>query len=512
MSRPDERGGRTSCRKQPMPIRRTATPLKVRIILGLAAFAILSALILTRPIGTLQDFDQPFYMTIAYDLDRWGVFSNGIYADMESATDTDSSTRPPPGAFFGPVYPVLIYAAMKLDPRFASAVRCSVSADRDDRDYTTCEAYELPVRLVNALLLAGAIVAVATTAEVIFLQGSVFLLTGAFALAAIACEAWILSFMMTEATIFSIYSFFALGNVLAWRTGRMRYFVLSGALLGLLCLTKASFLLFFPLVLGLGAIYLYRLAEPRPPYRLWHLLAFSLAFGCLIGGWMTRNLVSIGKFAFTEEYGSGVLIERFSFNRMTVREFIQAFPYCTPGLGDLVFDHVHGTDSMHRFVEATPGSFFHIGRGRRDALQDKYQRLDPLIYGIVRDEMRSNWWRHLLVSIPLAWCGMWAGWIVSLLLFPLFACACLRLLRSGQPLFLLYAVPPFINLGLDAVIANGNTRYNLILIGPYAIGAAFIVSSGLEGGRWRRLLRGPKSSSALSATALAGEDSASSTA
>ena len=51
-------------------------------------------------------------------------------------------------------------------------------------------------------------------------------------------------------------------------------------------------------------------------------------------------------------------------------------------------------------------------------------RLDPRIADIVLDEMRANWWRHLLVSIPLGWCGMRVGWLWSLLLVPLFGWVC----------------------------------------------------------------------------------------
>jgi 4-amino-4-deoxy-L-arabinose transferase-like glycosyltransferase len=486
----------------------TATPLKYRIGLGLIAFALMSGLILSRPVYTLQDYDQPFYITVAYDLYRWGTFSNGIIADSESATDTDSHTRPPPGMFFGPVYPVLVYAAMKLDPRFAKAVSCSVEADRDDRDYSTCDRYELPMRLLNALLLAIAVVALAATAEIIFRRRAVFMLTGALALAAIACEAQIFSYVMTEGTIFALYSVFALATVLAWKTGRTRHFLFSGVLLGLLCLTKPSFLIFFPLVFVLGALYLGWLVKPRPLHTWRNLLVFALAFGCLIGAWMTRNYVTVGKFALTEEYGAAALVERFAYNDMSVREFFQAFPYCTPGLGELAFDQVKGTDSMHRFVYWTKGSFFQMGRDRRDALIDKYQRLDPLIGGIVLQELRSDWWKHLLVTIPLVWCGLWVGWLAALLLVPLFVWATIRAVRDREPLFLLYALPPIVNLGLDGLIGNGATRYNLILIGPYAIGAASLISLWLEGGHWRWQSPAPTPLSAPSAPAVSDAGSA----
>ena len=104
---------------------------------------------------------------------------------------------------------------MKVDPRFAKAVRCSVAADRDDRDDPICERYERPMRLLNAFLLAIAVVALASAAELIFMESSVSLLTGVLALAAVACEAGIFSYIMTEATIFSIYAF--LRSSMCWR-------------------------------------------------------------------------------------------------------------------------------------------------------------------------------------------------------------------------------------------------------------------------------------------------------
>jgi hypothetical protein len=101
--------------------------------------------------------------------------------------------------------------------------------------------------------------------------------------------------------------------------------------------------------------------------------------------------------------------------------------------------------------------------------------------------MRTNWWRHLLVSIPLAWCGMWAGWIVALALLPLFACASVQAIRKREPVLLLYAAPAIMMLGLHAAVANHYTRYNLILIGPAAIGAAWMISAWLQHARLRWL-------------------------
>jgi hypothetical protein len=488
-----------------MADRRSHAPLKIRISVGLFSFMVICGLILTRPIATLQDFDQPLYITIAYDLDRYGTFSNGIYADAESDTDMDSTTRPPAGMFYGPIYPMLVYAAMQLDPRFGAAVRCSVAADRDDRDDPTCDRYELPMRLLNAFMLAIAIMVIASAGEFLFPTGLTFLLGAAAALVAVACESVIFSYIMTEATIFCFYSLFAFFSVRAWKSGCTAHYLLAGVWLGLLCLTKPSFLIQFPLALLLGALVLARSGR-KPMDVLKPLLAFSITCGCLVGGWMARNAISVGKLGFTEEYGSAALIERFAYNTMSVREYFQAFPYCMPGLSELAFDKEGANDSMHRFVYSTSGSFFHLGRDRRNNLLDEYGRIDPLISGIARDEMRSNWWRHLLVSIPLAWCGLWAGWIASLFLVPLYVWACLRALRERPPMFLFYALPALLNLALDGLIGNHSTRYNLILIGPYAIGAASLVTMRLDRGRWWWPFRAPASLSTPSASAASSSD------
>jgi hypothetical protein len=214
------------------------------------------------------------------------------------------------------------------------------------------------------------------------------------------------------------------------------------------------------------------------------LLAFAVACLIVIGPWAARNHFSVGKWGLTEEYGSGLLIERFAYNDMTAREFMLAFPYCMPGIGDIAFDKVEGNDSMHRFVYHTRDSFFEVGCGRRNMLMNEYGRLDPLMAGIVLDEIRANWWRYLLVSIAIGWCGMWIGWLWSLILIPLFGWACVQATRQA-PLLLLYAAPAVVMLGLHVSVAGPDTRYNLILIGPFSVGAAWIISTSLRNGRLR---------------------------
>jgi hypothetical protein len=437
--------------------------------------------ILVRPDWKLRDFDQVFYVTIAYDLDRYGVFSDGIFDPV------DSSVQPAqPGMFFGPVFPAMVFAAMKLDYRFAEAVHCSVDSNRGHRDESACDAYEAPIRIMNAILLAIGAAAIGFTAELIFRRTPwTFVVADLLATAAVANESHILSFVMTESAIIVIYSVFAWTLMWAVMRPAIIRFAVAGAILGLLTLTKPSFAALLPAAFAIVFGFGYWITKLSRNLIGRQCLVLAIAFACIVTPWMVRNYVSVGKFGLTKEYASAALVERFAYNDMTAQEFVLAFPYCTPGIGDVLFDKIYGSDAMHRFMFHTRGSFFHSGRERRDVLLEQNGQIDPLIGQLVRDEMAKNWWRYLLVNIPLAWCGMWPGGIVALLLLPLFVVSLLRAARAREPGLIFYAAPAILMLALHAAVGNHYTRYNLILIGPYSVGAAWIICSAPLYGRLR---------------------------
>src|SRR4249919_1281075 len=135
----------------------------VRTVFGLLVFAVLATAIMSRPAKWLGDFDQSFYLTIAYDLNHHGVFSNGVFDKVNSTVAV-----PPPGIFFGPIYPWLIVAATKVDDRFAKAVDCSVQDTNKVHDSSDCDAYARPMLIIHAAFLALGVLAVAFAAEFIF--------------------------------------------------------------------------------------------------------------------------------------------------------------------------------------------------------------------------------------------------------------------------------------------------------------------------------------------------------
>jgi hypothetical protein len=459
-----------------------------RIAFGILIFAALAAAILARPEKWLTDFDQAFYLTIAYDLNHHGVFSNGVFDDVDSTRE-----RPPPGLFFAPLYPALIVAVTWLDPRFRRAVDCVIEFRPKAEDRSECEVYATSMLLVHALLLAIGVLAIARAAETIFDNRGLFWLTGALATGALIPDADLFSFVMTESRTFCLYGVASLAMVLALKRPGIANTVATGVLFGLLCLTRASFLALAPVVLALIAINGRWIAKTAWRAIATQCLVFAVAFAAVVGPWIVRNGVSAGKWAMSEEYGSAAIIERFAYDDITWREFLLAFPYCLPEIGEPIVDRIFGPQAMERFVYYSPQSFFHVGRAHREELKAANGRLDPLIGGLIRDEMRERGWWYIAVAIPLGWCGMWVGGYLGLLLVPAFAWAAVAAARRGRPLFLLYPVPPFVMLGLHALLANHYTRYNLILIGPFCAGAAWIMASvaARVRSRWRARGRAP---------------------
>ncbi|HWM47392.1 MAG TPA: hypothetical protein VNR11_10820 [Xanthobacteraceae bacterium] len=450
---------------------RAARSLIARVAFGLAVFATLTVAIFAWMPKTLFDFDASHYTSIAYDLDRYAVFSNGLFDDVDSTL-----AEPPPGMFFGPVYPAIVAAAMQVDPRFKAAVECWVNADARKEDGTRqCERYATPMLVIHAVFLALGVMAIARTGELMFRSEWVFWAGGSLAALGLVFESELFSFVMTESVTFGLYAVFSLACVLAWRSQRPRDALVAGLALGVLILHRPSFQVLVPA----GALlFLIAAWRKRPSLAFARRRVAAFAFGSLlvVAPWVARNYTVLDKFGLTEEYGAATIIERLAFNDMTAHEFVLAFPYCLPGIGPPLVDGIFGKQAMHRFTWYEPDSFFTVGRTRRGALVQAHGSLDAVVGTVLRHELGSGWPAHVLSSVPLGWCGLWAGGIAALLLAPAFVLALWRAARRGEMVFLLYAVPALTMLALHAALANHYTRYNLALIGPSAIGTAWVLA------------------------------------
>lgn len=209
--------------------------------------------------------------------------------------------------------------------------------------------------------------------------------------------------------------------------------LLAGAVFGALVLTKASgayiALLLIPLVpLWLGV-------SRRRALRLG--LCVGLGFGLAVLPWMGRNLLEFGKPAIARGGGT-VLLIRSVYDRMNPEEFRGAFyAYAPEKLREEVFEKRLGYSPdllqcggpLERLVRDLPCDEESMEQGRHEELRGFYQtgkrKLPVQLYQQARDSgfqgnredlirraaierIQAAPLRHLMVSLPLSWRGMWS--------------------------------------------------------------------------------------------------------
>jgi hypothetical protein len=449
----------------------------VTLLVAAVVFGFLAATLLTREPPPIEGFDQSFYYTIAYDLDRHHTYTNGIFGPSGSETEA-----PPPGMFFMPLYPTLVWAVMQVDGRYKAAIACANQVRYHRPDYTPCPPYSRPMMIVHALLLTIGVMAVGFAARLLIASPWALPVTAGIAALGVYSHATLFSYMMTESLAFCLYSLSTLAFLLAVRRGAARDFALTGVATALLVLARPSFLVLGPLFILMFLAQRWPLRrDPIPAARI---AVFAVCFGLTLLPWQVRNSISVGKFALTEEYGPQQIVERFGYNKMTLREGLMAFPAALPQIGVSLTAKLFGTEGMRRFGWSEPDGFYVSGMERRHRLLAEHGRIGPIIVPLVLAELRENWWRWILTTIPIAWCGLWVGQTWGLLLIPLFAGVAVVAIRRRHALFLTYAIPALAMGLVHGAVANHNVRYNIGFIGPISVAAAYVVL--LAASRWRR--------------------------
>lgn len=435
----------------------------------ICVFVVLAGTLLSRDPPNITESDQVFYHSIAYDLDRYGVFSNGVWGPA------GRDTQPPPaGMMYMPLYPALVWLGMKLDPRLAAAVTCANQARQHPTVQQTCDAYTRPMMWIHALLLSIGVIAVAVAGAMIVPGAWVFPLTAIIAAAGVYSHAGLFSFMMTEALTFCLYSLAMLAFIAAIKTPRPLFFALSGAALALLVLDRPSFIILAPLLPALVMFKYWSRGAVRA--LLAKSLVFLICFEAVLLPWQARNYLSVGKFGLSEEYGAFNIVVRFGYNQMTLAGGLIGFPAALPQIGLPLTRALFGEDAPRALGWGwNEDSLYGAGGRRAFALRGEYGRLDPVIAHVVIEELRTNWWRYLLTTIPIAWTSMWVGQTWGLILIPIFAFVLFYQVRRRETLLLYYSAPALTMILAHAAFANHAVRFNIGFIGPVSVAAAYFL-------------------------------------
>lgn len=429
------------------------------------------------PPGELRSFDQPVYLSIAYDLIHLHRFTNGTEWDTPHADPSRSS-----GMVRTPLYPAFLAATALLDPAFNQSLSCFVErADAPDCSRRAPLPRSLQFLMTAAVYLMLWRIAVRAT-------GSVRIGWLSLGLALMTAPALISTadgLMAETLTLFLTTAATAAAVEAAKSRRPIAWLLVSGAMVGLAGLTRPLFVYLLPLM-AIAACLVIICRRDR-----WRGMAMLAAF--LLGGaavtvpWIARNAIVLGRPALTAGYAANVLAQRVEFDLMTWRQYALSYVCSLPdgtGMGNLLV----GPGACEPFqYEMRPTTFYYIGNTTfmqstiAAAGGEDHQFSYLLHHYILADPI----W-HVMVSIPMAMRGIWIshywGMILGILCVPL----TWRALRNDDWAMLAVTLPGWLMLAFYAAVSINQTRYNLMLIIPFAVAGGVALDR-----LWRRLTSQP---------------------
>jgi 4-amino-4-deoxy-L-arabinose transferase-like glycosyltransferase len=199
-----------------------------------------------------------------------------------------------------------------------------------------------------------------------------------------------------------------------------KYFVLLGAALGLLVLTRGVFQYFIIIIL-IFLVFLAIVGLFKKRKLLICTIIFSITYFGLIGSWMARNYMHFGRFFITER-GGIVLLLRSECNMMNRKEYLGAFLYWAPDkyLSESLLKSFFGEDAikpggaLERLNRLNDSSFYLRTKAiwakveKEFANQKKSEMVDKRLKSMAKTNILQHPVRHILATLPIGWRGLFA--------------------------------------------------------------------------------------------------------
>lgn len=421
------------------------------LLVILAATVITAFQMFSQPLST-PAADAVYYLRVADNLNVHGVFSDALAAEPGSP--------PAPNIFITPLYPAFLTVIAKISPEFAAYATCVVDGTATGaRTETLC-----PHRVGMATVVQCALAVLA----------GLLVYVGASLVCGKRRHGWVAMFLvlatgeyayygtlyLTENLVLPLFTLVAILLVQGWRSPAARVWLATGAVLGLLTLVRPSFLYLAVFVLLCQLILLARGGAGRAGAA--GLAAGVFGFMALVGPWMLHNWMVHGVIAITQGYAADILAQRVAYNAMTLGEWLVSWIYWLPDFGDSLAASLFPPELYVRLTFEHPESFYRVGRSHpADHFGD-----------LLRVGVLDQFGKHLMVTLPLAMRGLWAGGNVGAVMFLLFVPVVILSIRRRRYDLAVFALPAWFMLGFHAFVSVNVARYNLVLLPGFATGAA----------------------------------------
>lgn len=431
----------------------------VALATGIAALALALA-VANKSNPPVPEYDAMFYIQYALGISEFGVF--GLFTVRDLA--------PPPSFVAGPLYPAFLALLLESDASMRDGLICLL---QNTAGAESC-------RLRHETLLV-----VQTAAMVVFLTAVwliAFLLSGRRLVAWLAMGFALLSgyplqfaqLYLTEALTLPLYALFTLFLLLSYQRPQVRLWpLLAGLALGLLALNKPTYayLFWFLFVCGAGLLWVARIRQHLAPA----LLFFALSYAFVTLPWVARNHHLFEQASLTGNYGERALCHRLGYNRMSTAELAVGFVYWFRWGGEELAAALFPKTLYSRFADEAH-TFTRIGDeeicvAALEASGGQEARLGYLL----KNEVLGNPVKHSLVTMLLAWRGMFIGkrfwW--GLLGWALLTLLVVRGVRRREWAYPLLCLPAGFLVIFHGAVSISAMRYHITLAPVLAYALAF---------------------------------------
>jgi 4-amino-4-deoxy-L-arabinose transferase-like glycosyltransferase len=440
------------------------------MVAALAILIVLGGLWSRTRVQALTVFDQLFYIGIAEDLLADGTFTDGF------TYEPDVTDRPgTPGMRFTPLYPTLVAAAGAAEPGFHRAMVCLVQG-RGQNPACTREA--TVVRTAQFLMVVAVYLMLWWMARLMLASERAGWISLLIALPTAPDLLNYANYVMTEVTALTLGTA-AIAAAIQGITRpprRLRWCILAGVLAGLAALSRPAFFYLFA-VSGAVALVAAMMSRDRRRTAL-PALGFLLAGALVIAPWVLRNAIVMGDAALTAGYGPHVLNERIAYDMMTWRQYRLSFLCWLPdgnGMGSLIF----GPAACRPFqLSLSPDTFYGLGNGAlmRQSLAAS-GGWPHMTHYLIQTYILPHPLRHALVTLSMALHGLWLSRYWGVVLAPICLVMTVKAWRRRDLPFLAVSLPAWFMLLFAAALSVNQTRYNLMLILPFALSGTMLAEA-----------------------------------
>lgn len=407
--------------------------------------------------------DSLGYTIIAHDLARYGIMGDGSNAPKPQ--------QPPrPGMFVPPLYTSFLAGMIRLDPVLARTTECHVARWWGAKELACGLDLGIALPIQGGLAVLAALLVWGAGLR---LTGSLPCAWGALALALVTGRyASYAGTLLTENLALPLFTLAVWALVEAAAARRAAWMSAAGLCFGLLVLARPGFAYVFYAAVPV-LVWVWRRQPPAAILTRLGLLAAG--YGLVVGSWALRNWTQLDAFAVTGGYDSFILVQRLAYNSMTLREGLAAMLYWLPGPGEALAIKLYPPELLQRLGFEHPQSFFAIGNGVwREQLFAAAGGKEHATGYLVREILLPDLPKHLLVTLLLAWRGVWIVKFWTLLTVPAGLAGLGLAAAARQWRLLAFAVPAWFMLGFHAFATVNVHRYNLILIPSLSIATAWL--------------------------------------